>query len=221
MGHHTLADRVRQHAASIPDGLAFIAGADRLTWREYHAHSDGFAALLVDAGLHAGERVGVLLPDGVAVHVVYLAAQKAGVVVVGIGPRAGPQEIRHLLTVAGATALVSHVSHRGEPVASPFPGCPFGTSLFLRRTAAGRASYPRGGRSGSATSTSSTRRRAPPGCPRSSCTTSSGGSLPRAGRRRRRAHGRRRVHEPGAGAVRVRHLDIARDADAPSEPPAS
>jgi acyl-CoA synthetase len=51
--------------------------------------------------------------------------------VVGIGPRAGRQEVRHLLTVAGATGLVSHAEHRGEPVADLAAGLGIDHHLVL------------------------------------------------------------------------------------------
>lgn len=123
-GTQTLPERVRRHAAEIPERPAFVAGDERIGWRAYDEVSDRLAALLIRSGLARGERVGVLLPDGIAVHVAYLAALKAGVVVVGIGPRAGRLELRHLLTVAGATALVSHAEHRGTPVAELVDGLP-------------------------------------------------------------------------------------------------
>nr|BFE60700.1 (2,3-dihydroxybenzoyl)adenylate synthase [Dactylosporangium thailandense] len=130
-GDETLPGVVRRHAAEDPDGLAFIAGDDRMTWREFDAWSTGFAHRLVAAGLEPGARVGVLLPDGVEVHVVYLAAMKAGVVVVAIGPRAARLEVRHLLTVGGATALVSFAEHRGEPVAGIVAGLGIDTHLVI------------------------------------------------------------------------------------------
>jgi acyl-CoA synthetase len=130
-GDEALPDVVRRHAAGNPGGLAFIAGADRMTWRQFDAWSSAFALRLVDAGLERGARVGVLLPDGVAVHVVYLAAMKAGVVVVAIGPRAARLEVRHLLTVGGAAALVSLESHRGEPVAGLIDGLGIATHLVV------------------------------------------------------------------------------------------
>ena len=130
-GTDTLAERVARHATENPAGCAFIADGDRLSWRDYHTQSDRLATLLVAHGLSRGERIGVLLPDGTAVHVVYLAALKAGCVVVGIGPRAGRQEIRHLLTVAGATALVSNEMHRGEPVTKLVDGLGLRTHIVL------------------------------------------------------------------------------------------
>ena len=64
------------------------------------------------AGLARGERVAVLLPDGPGVHVAFVATEKAGLVAVGIGPRAGEAEIRHLVRRSGAVALVSRAQHR-------------------------------------------------------------------------------------------------------------
>ncbi|GAA0733680.1 AMP-binding protein [Dactylosporangium roseum] len=144
-GTETLPDVVRRHAATQPDGIAFVAAGDRMTWAEFDDWSTWFAHRLADAGLPRGARVGVLLPDGVAVHVVYLAAMKAGVVVVAIGPRAGRVEVRHLLTVGGATALVSLADHRGEPVEAIVEGLGITTHLVLTEPF-GSASEPVPGR---------------------------------------------------------------------------
>src|SRR5258705_13964615 len=107
-----LAETIDAHAARIPDALAFAAGDDALTWRGYAERSDALAAALVRAGLARGERVAVLLPDGPGVHVAFVATEKAGLVSVGIGPRAGEAEIRHLVARSGAVALVSRAHHR-------------------------------------------------------------------------------------------------------------
>src|SRR5512138_2043156 len=84
-----LAETIDSHAAHRPDGLAYAAGEARMTWRDYSARSDALAAALVRAGLAPGERVAMLLPDGCGVHVGFVATEKAGLVSVGIGPRAG------------------------------------------------------------------------------------------------------------------------------------
>ena len=59
--------------------------------------------------------MGVILPDGATVHTAFLAAEKAGLVVVGVGSRAGQAEIRHLLRRTGATALLTHEHHQERP----------------------------------------------------------------------------------------------------------
>ncbi|HVX19751.1 MAG TPA: class I adenylate-forming enzyme family protein [Acidimicrobiales bacterium] len=124
-GTDTLADVVARHAADKPEAAAFIvpsadgdpAGDEVFTWADYHHRSTQLAATMAAAGLEPGDRVGVLLPDGPAVHMVLLAASKAGLVAVGIGHRAGDAEVRHLLDRTGATVLVTHAERNGQPAA--------------------------------------------------------------------------------------------------------
>jgi acyl-CoA synthetase len=108
----TIADFV---AANPPDGVAFLAPDATLTWREYDELSSRLATAYARAGWRPGERLAVLLTGGALTHVAYLAAQKAGLVTVGIGPRAGDAEIAHLLRQTGAAALVTRATHRGRP----------------------------------------------------------------------------------------------------------
>jgi acyl-CoA synthetase len=106
-----LASAIDAHGRRTPDGVAFVAGEERLTWRQYAERSDRLAEQLVALGLAPGERLAVLLPDGPCVHVAYVAAEKAGLTVVGIGPRAGAAELQHLLRVSGVSALLSRGDH--------------------------------------------------------------------------------------------------------------
>ena len=107
-----LAARIDALAATRPDGVAFYSDTEDLTWAEYAHRSDRFAAHLAGLGLTPGERVAVLLPDGPGVHVAYVGCEKAGLVVMGIGPRAGGEEIRHLVRKSGAAALVTRPASR-------------------------------------------------------------------------------------------------------------
>ena len=102
----TLEQLVAAHAAQRGDGVAYVGGEHRMTWREYDARADGIAAALVDAGVAPGDRVAVWLPDGPAVHACYVGVERAGAVVVGIGPRAGRREVEHLLRLTGASLLL-------------------------------------------------------------------------------------------------------------------
>jgi acyl-CoA synthetase len=108
----TLADRIDALARMQPDAPAFLGDAGSLSWREYAERSDRFAAHLAALGLSPGERVAVLLPDGPGVHVAFVGCEKAGLIVMGIGPRAGREEIRHLVAKSGAAALVSRAAAR-------------------------------------------------------------------------------------------------------------
>jgi acyl-CoA synthetase len=112
-----LAERIAEHAARAPGGLAIATADARMSWAEYYDRSTGFAQHLVSLGFAAGERVGVLLPDGPGVHAALLGCEKAGLVAVGIGPRAGYREIEHLLRKSGAVGFVSRPVHQGRRVA--------------------------------------------------------------------------------------------------------
>jgi acyl-CoA synthetase len=103
----TLQDRVDQLARKTPDAAAFIMSDAVFTWREYAARSDEIARALKSLEMAEGERVAVLLPDGPAVHATFVGIAKAGLITVGIGSRAGDQEIAHLLKRTGARVLVT------------------------------------------------------------------------------------------------------------------
>ena len=107
-----LARAIRENAERAPDAPAFFEPDSVVRWAEYDARSDRLAAALVASGLEAGDRVGVLLPDGAAVHAAYAGLERAGCVVVGVGPRAGLDEIRHLLARTEARALLCEPRHR-------------------------------------------------------------------------------------------------------------
>ena len=127
-GHETPTDLIRRNAAERPNDTAYITwsrgsgkdslgSTDRTTWAGYDRLSDRVAAALLAAGLERGDRVAVILPDGAAVHAAFTGADKAGVVVMGIGHRAGPAEIAHLVRKSGARAIITGADHRGHPAA--------------------------------------------------------------------------------------------------------
>ncbi|WP_326553235.1 class I adenylate-forming enzyme family protein [Micromonospora sp. NBC_01813] len=113
----TIASMVARHAADRPDAPAFIATDATLTWSAYDALSTRLAGGYALAGLRPGDRIATLLTGGALVHVAYLAAQKAGLVTVGIGPRAGTAEVRHLVRRTRAAVLLTRAVHRGRDAA--------------------------------------------------------------------------------------------------------
>lgn len=110
----TIADAVARQAATQPDAPAIIAEDAVLTWREYDELSTRLAAALVTAGFAPGQHLAVLVANSAATHVAYLATQKAGLVIVGLGPRSGIAEIRHILGKTGTRAIMTRSVHRGR-----------------------------------------------------------------------------------------------------------
>jgi acyl-CoA synthetase len=105
-GDVTVGDLVARWGRERPDDIAYVVGDERLSWREYDARATALSATLT-AALPRGARIAVLLPDTAAVHVAFVSAERAGLVVVGMGHRAGEAEIRHLLRTTGAAAVVT------------------------------------------------------------------------------------------------------------------
>jgi acyl-CoA synthetase len=116
-GDTTVGDAVAGWAATRPHGEALLADGRRATWAHYDERATALARVLAGTGLPRGSRIAVLLPDGVAVHIAFVAAERAGLTVVGLGHRAGDDEIRHLLRLTRADALLTLAEHRGRPTA--------------------------------------------------------------------------------------------------------
>ena len=102
----------------MPDGIAYIADGSRYTWAQYERDSDAIARELLAAGHAPGARIAVMMPDGPAVHAVFVGIEKAGLVAVGIGARAGDREVAHLLTLTGSRVLVTTPDQHGREVAA-------------------------------------------------------------------------------------------------------
>src|SRR5688500_5782038 len=107
-GTETLSQVVAGHAAAVPQSTALVdEHGDRMSWATYDADADLIARSLVGTSLERGARVAVLLPDGPLLHAAFVGAERAGLVVVGIGHRAGSAEVSYLIEKTGAEAIVT------------------------------------------------------------------------------------------------------------------
>jgi acyl-CoA synthetase len=114
-GTESLTDVIRRHAAARPEATAFVdEHGDRMTWRQYDEVSDRVAGALLSTDLERGDRVVVLMPDGPLVHAAFVGCEKAGVVITGIGHRAGEAEIDHLVRKTRARGIITAPDHRDE-----------------------------------------------------------------------------------------------------------
>ncbi len=76
----------------------------------------------------------MLLPDGPGVHAAFVGIERAGAVIVGIGPRAGDREVEHLLGTTGASLVLSTPGTAALAARSGIP------HLVAEEVAAGRRS---------------------------------------------------------------------------------
>jgi len=77
----TLYALLRRHALARPDAFALRDGVRRLTWGEFLRWTDALAADLHAAGLRAGERVSVWLPNRAETVVTFLACSRNGYII--------------------------------------------------------------------------------------------------------------------------------------------
>ena len=95
-------------AAQRPDRLALVEpGVRAVTWAELNRRVDAVAAGLVDTGLLAGQRIGLDGSNSIAWVVAYLAALRAGLVVVPTDPDEPTDERDSLLARCGARAVLT------------------------------------------------------------------------------------------------------------------
>lgn len=113
----TLSTRIARLAGTRPSDTAYVTPEGRFDWRSYDLAAGRIAALLAAKALPVGARVAVLLPDGPAFHAALVGIERAGLVAVGLGVRAGEAEIAHLLTRTNASALITHEALRDRPAA--------------------------------------------------------------------------------------------------------
>jgi len=117
-----LSELVRQHAIKQPQKLAFIEPEWQMNWWEYDQSSNHLANRLISSGFCPGDCIAIYLPDGIGLHVALMSAEKAGLVALGIGAKAGLREVEHLLGVTKAKGLICLAHYRGKDMAVAFDG---------------------------------------------------------------------------------------------------
>jgi len=111
----TLSDASRRNAGESPQRLAYVDHPGMsLTWREFDDAARALAEQLAGAGVARGDRVGVWHGDSGAVHVLFVAIERCGAVVVGIGARAGTREVAAILRSSRPKVLISDQQRSGS-----------------------------------------------------------------------------------------------------------
>jgi acyl-CoA synthetase len=124
----TLSDAVRRNAGLSPDRAAYVDHPGMsLTWCEFDYAASALAQQLAGVGVAPGDRVAVWHGDSAAIHVLFVAVERCGAVVVGIGARAGTREVAQILRSSQPKILISDQQRGGAAtqvaagVAAEFP----------------------------------------------------------------------------------------------------
>ena len=99
---------IRRAALYYGDAPCLVEGKRVVTFREFDALTDRLGNALIERGFEAGDRIGVLLPNGIDCLVAYYALAKAGLVRVSHSIRGRPSPITptncRTAAVAGSSA---------------------------------------------------------------------------------------------------------------------
>jgi len=110
----TLSDAVRRNAEHTPDRHAYLDHPGvSLSWREFDYLASTLAEQLAGIGVVRGDRIAVWHGDSAAVHVLFVAVERCGAVVVGIGARAGAREVAAILRNSRPKILISDQQRSG------------------------------------------------------------------------------------------------------------
>jgi len=110
---------LRDAAARKPGGEAIVCGGERLTYRQLETAVGLCAAGLRAAGIAKGDRVAILLGNGVPFPVVLLAALRIGAIAVPLSLREQTQGLGYMLAHSGAKLLVYDADLADRLPASP------------------------------------------------------------------------------------------------------
>ena len=109
----TLGEMIGAHARTRPDALGARDLERAMTFREWDRRANRLANALIGLGLAKGDRVAVLAYNCIEWAEIYVAAAKAGLIVVPVNFRLTAAEVAFCVADSGAAALIVQDALRG------------------------------------------------------------------------------------------------------------
>lgn len=107
-----IGDLIRQAARRHGDTVAIECEGRVLSFNEFNEVTDRLGNSLLGIGLSPGDRVGVLLPNGIEGLIVYYALAKSGLVRVSLNHRDSHQDHMHRIADSESRAMISQEASR-------------------------------------------------------------------------------------------------------------
>jgi len=133
----TVVQRLRESVWSSPHKPALVCGAEQLSYQELHDRTMALAAMLAEAGLSKGERVGCLLRKTPETILCFLGAMAAGGVFFPLDPNMLPQSRQASLAATRPKALF--VAQEFLPLLRDVYGLPEPERIFVVPDTSGAA----------------------------------------------------------------------------------
>ncbi len=109
----SLFDMLEKAAKEYSSHLAVIDGSIQLTYSQLKQTVEAFASVLVQKGFQKGDRIGLMLPNGIHYVISYYAAQRLGGTVVQVNPLYQTSELEYIIQDATPKWFVVQ-PHQGE-----------------------------------------------------------------------------------------------------------
>src|SRR6266576_1387594 len=107
--HQNFVCAIEANAHRFPGKIALICDNDKITWSELDVFASGFAHHLSTQGVVAGDRVAILLPNGIEFVIAFLAVLKIGATPAPLNPLIKEEELAAFLTDLRPKCSVNHV----------------------------------------------------------------------------------------------------------------
>ena len=101
-----LAERVAVIAAERPTVIAVVEGDERLSYADLFAQAGSLAALLAAGGVGVGDRIAVMLANGVDAVRAVVAILRLGAVLVAVGTRSRAAELDYICADCDPAAII-------------------------------------------------------------------------------------------------------------------
>ena len=105
-----LPEMVDEQIRRVPDRVAVVSSDRSLSYRDLDLEVEGFARLMVRAGVKVGDRVAVCLDRGPRLVAALLAVMRTGATYIPLDPSYPSERIRHVLDDSEAVAVVAEQS---------------------------------------------------------------------------------------------------------------
>ena len=103
----TIVQLLRESVSRFPDQAAILFYGNPITYRELDNASNRFAQALLRLGVHAGDRVAIMLPNIPQTVMAYYGILKAGARIVHVNPLYVERELTHQLNDSGSTIILA------------------------------------------------------------------------------------------------------------------
>ena len=88
---------LEQTTVDYPNQLAIIDGQLELSYTQLKKFVDAFASVLYEKGFQKGDRIGLMLPNGIHYIISYYATQRLGGIVVQVNPSYQTSELEYMI----------------------------------------------------------------------------------------------------------------------------